>query len=69
MGVFVLVALLSIPPMLHLIKLGRTAAPDGVVRVAARTHAAMRGYLVAEIALLLLIPCCAALMARGFGLA
>lgn len=70
MGLFGLVALLSIPPTLHFLALGRTAAaPDGTVRVARRTYAAMRAYLIAELALLLLIPCCAAFMARGFGLA
>ena len=66
MGLFVALGLLSIAPTLHFVRLAKGAASDGTVRVAARAFAATRGYLAAEIALLLLLPLCAAFMARGF---
>jgi putative membrane protein len=56
MSLFVLVALLSIPPALHY--LGRYGASYGTVR----------GYQSAQLAVFFAIPLCATLMARGVGL-
>lgn len=56
MGLFVLVALLSVPPTLHY--LGRYAARYSVIR----------GFQIAQLAVFFAIPLCATLMARGVGL-
>lgn len=56
MGLFVLVALLSIPPTMHY--LGRYQASYRIVR----------WYQAAQLAVFFAIPLCAALMARGVGL-
>ncbi|HKU66932.1 MAG TPA: DUF2214 family protein [Candidatus Baltobacteraceae bacterium] len=56
MGLFVLVALLSIPPTMHY--LGRYRASYRIIRA----------YQTAQIAVFFAIPLCATLMARGVGL-
>jgi putative membrane protein len=66
MGLFGALGLLSIAPTLHYIALGRTAAGEANIRVGDGAFKANRNYLFAEVILLLLIPCCAAFMARGF---
>ena len=66
MSLFVVVALLSIPPTLHFLRLSSTAQPDGTVRVERTVYVRMRALLTAQVTLLVLIPLCAALMARGF---
>ena len=66
MSLFVAVALLSIPPTLHFLRASSFAAPDGTIRVEQSTYVRTRTLLLAQIALLILIPLCAALMARGY---
>lgn len=64
-ALFVIVALLSIPPTTHYIKLGRENPGSGPIDVDAATYARMRGFLIAEVCILMLIPLFAVLMARG----
>jgi putative membrane protein len=66
MGLFVAVAVLSIPPTIHFLRAASTAQPDGTIRIAAAVYRRMRLLLNAEVVLLFLIPLCAAFMARGF---
>jgi putative membrane protein len=66
MSLFVAVALLSLPPTLHFVRVSSSAQPDGTVRVERRAYVRIRALLTVEVALLLLIPLCAALMARGY---
>lgn len=56
MGLFVLVAMLSIPPTMHY--LGRYGA----------SYATIRAYQSAQLAVFMVIPLCATLMAHGVGL-
>ena len=65
-SLFVAVALLSIPPTLHYLRISSSAQPDGTVRIERRAYAITRTLLFVQVGLLLLIPLCAALMARGF---
>jgi putative membrane protein len=68
MGLFVVVGLLSIAPTMHLITLrGAQMGDASPVTIADRTYRVMRACLITEVGLLLCIPLCAALMARGFG--
>lgn len=64
MGLFVAVALLSMPPTIHYVRLwrehGAVTIVDGLL------FARMRGFLAAEAVVLFFIPLAAALMARGF---
>ena len=64
MALFLSVALLSIPPTMHYLRLPRT----GDVDVAERDHARIRGFIIAEVTVFALIPIAATLMARGVGL-
>jgi len=66
MALFAAVALLSIPPTIHFLRLGATALADGTIRIERRAYAQTRALLALEVTLLMLIPLCAALMARGF---
>jgi putative membrane protein len=66
MSLFVAVALLSIPPTIHYVRIRSTAQPDGTVRVERRAYVNMRALLVVQVVLFAFIPLCAALMARGF---
>jgi putative membrane protein len=63
MGLFVIVALLSIPPTMHYLSIAKQ--PGDVITVPQAAFSRMRSLLVAECVVLLLIPLFAALMARG----
>ena len=67
-ALFLTLGLFSIPPTLHFIRL-RAAEADAAsnVEIAARTYRTVRACMVCEVVLLLCIPLCAALMARGYG--
>jgi putative membrane protein len=67
MGLFVLVALLSVPPTVHFVKLGRSSAGRDAI-IGAVTYRQMRGFINAELAVVALIPLAATLMARGIGM-
>jgi putative membrane protein len=65
---FVAVGLISIPPARQFIRWNRAlAAGEGRVLTDAQIES-VRRYLLLELALLALIPLCAALVARGVGL-
>lgn len=64
MTLFIAVALLSIAPTVHFLRL--RARPGDVIEADPSTYARTRAILTAEAALLLAIPLFAALMARGF---
>ena len=66
MSLFVAVALLSIPPTIHYVRIRSTAQPDGTVRVERSAYVKMRALLTVQVVLFAFIPLCAALMARGF---
>jgi len=61
-GVFVLVGLLSVPPTIRFIAWRRAGGGPSDPEVAA-----VRRYLLAEVALFALLPAFAAAMARGYG--
>jgi putative membrane protein len=63
-GLFLLVALLSIPPTIQFIRWGRQAADVAIPPV---EIARVNRFLYIELALLALIPLLGSLMARGFG--
>jgi putative membrane protein len=63
MGLFGTIALLSLAPTLHYIRIG---SRDGdSIEIEAPAYRGMRRFLIAEAVLLLLLPLFAALMARG----
>lgn len=64
-GLFVIVALLSIPPTIHYIRLGRANRAEESISIAMSTYRPMRALLIVECCILLMIPLFAALMARG----
>jgi putative membrane protein len=67
MGLFLVVALLSVPPTVHFIRLyGASSGRDAVVD--AGSYRRMRGFINAELAVVALIPLAATLMARGIGM-
>lgn len=66
MGLFILVALLSIPPTIHFPRAARRIE-GGVVRIDGAAFGRNRAFLFAEAALFVLIPLMATLMARGIG--
>lgn len=65
MGLFVLVALLSIAPTVAYIRWSRRATADGSIVLEAPELRQLRGFLWAQVIVFLFIPLCAALMARG----
>ena len=65
MGLFVVVALLSIPPTIAYLRWSGRAAADGSIALDDREFARIRGLLRAQIAVFVFIPLCAALMANG----
>ncbi len=65
MGFFVAIALLSIPPTIHFIRLASRADADGTVTVDQGGYRRMWTLLGVEIALLICIPFLAALLAAG----
>jgi putative membrane protein len=66
MTLFVAVALLSIPPTMHFLRIATTAQPDGTVRVERGAYVRTRTLLTLQGCLFLFIPLMAALMARGY---
>ena len=67
MALFLVVALLSVPPTLHFIKLHRSSSGRDAV-VDAASYRWIRGFINAELAVVALIPLAATLMARGIGI-
>ena len=65
LGLFVVVALLSIAPTVAYLRWGARAGPDGSVAVETRAFERIRGFLWAEVAVFVFIPLCATFMARG----
>jgi putative membrane protein len=68
MALFVAVGLLSIRPTMTIQRWRRAAIADPGFAVPAEAVAGVRGFFLAQFALLALIPIFAALMARGIGL-
>jgi putative membrane protein len=64
---FLIVALLSIPPTVAIIRWRKALKSDAAFAPPADAIRRIRGYLWAEAALFLLIPMFAAVMARGYG--
>jgi len=65
LGLFVVVALLSIAPTVAYFKWGARAGPDGSIALETREFERIRGFLWAQVAVFVFIPLCATLMARG----
>jgi putative membrane protein len=65
MGLFVVVALLSIAPTVAYLRWSRRAAPDGSIVLDGSELGRLRGFLWAQVIVFSFIPLCAALMARG----
>lgn len=65
MGLFAAAGLLSIAPTIAYIRWRSQAEPDGSIVLAEGEFKRLRAFLYAQIALLVVIPLCAALMARG----
>jgi putative membrane protein len=66
-GLFVIVALVSIAPTIQFIRWGRQADSHGDKPVPEAEVVRTRRFVLAELGLLALIPLAAVLMARGFG--
>jgi putative membrane protein len=66
-GLFVIVALVSIAPTIQFIRWGRQAESHGDKPVPQAEVVRARRFVLSELALLVLIPLAAVLMARGFG--
>jgi putative membrane protein len=64
---FLVIALLSIPPTLAIIRWRKALTSDAAFAAPAAAIHRVRGYLWAEAALFLLLPVFAAAMARGYG--
>jgi putative membrane protein len=67
MALFAAVGLLSLPPTLHFIRLGR-ATGAGEALVDRGAYRRVRRFITAELAVFALIPLAATLMARGIGM-
>jgi putative membrane protein len=65
MALFVIVALLSIPPTIIFLKWNARAGADGSLILGEAEFGRIRRFLVAEIGVFAFIPLCAALMANG----
>lgn len=65
MALFVVVALLSIPPTIAFIKWNAGKAADGSVTLADSDYGRIRTFLWAQVVVFVFIPLCAAFMARG----
>jgi putative membrane protein len=65
MGLFVIVALLSIPPTIAYLKWDARKTVDGSVALEDSEVGRIRGYLRAQILVFIFIPLCATFMARG----
>ena len=68
MALFVAVGLISIRPTMTILRWRTAAKGDPAFAVPAEAVAGIRGFFLAQFALLALIPIFAALMARGIGL-
>lgn len=68
MAAFLAVGLLSIRPSMRYIAWNSRSGTDPAYRVPASELAAIRGQILAQAAIFLLIPTFAAAMARGYGL-
>jgi putative membrane protein len=66
MALFVAVALLSIPPTIHYLRIKGTAGADGVVAVPEPAYRQMRMLLTLEAVLLGCIPFLATLLTHGY---
>lgn len=65
MGLFVVVALISVVPTVAFVRWRSRTAADGSIVLADAEFARLRGLLWLEVAVFLFIPLCATLMARG----
>ena len=65
---FLMVGVLSVQPTIRIAGWRRAAKADPAFVLSAEQAAAVRGFLVAELAVFALIPIFAAAMARGYGL-
>lgn len=65
MGLFVVVALLSIPPTIAYIRWSSREAADGSVELDDREYARIRGLVLLQVGIFVFIPLCAVFMARG----
>ena len=66
MGFFAAVALLSIPPTIHYLRLKGSADPAGAVTVPERSYRNMWALLATETVLLACIPFFATLLTHGY---
>ncbi len=67
LGAFIVVGLLSIMPTIRIMRWRRAAAANPGFVVPDAELSGARGYLIAEMAVFVLIPIFAAMMARGIG--
>lgn len=65
MGLFVIVALLSIAPTIEFIRWRSRKAADGSITLEDRELSRLRGFIWAQVGVFLFIPLCAVFMARG----
>ena len=65
MGLFVVVALLSIAPTIEFIRWRSRKAADGSITLEDRELSRLRGFIWAQVGVFLFIPLCAVFMARG----
>ena len=65
MGLFVVVALLSIPPTIAYIRWASREAADGSVELDDREYGRVRGLVLLQVGIFVFIPLCAVFMARG----
>jgi len=67
MGMFIAIALLSIPPTIHFLSWTPQLKEGHPPEIAARQYHHIKAHLILETVLLLLMPLPAVLMARGVG--
>lgn len=65
MGLFLAVALLSIPPTIAYVRWDRRKASDGSIALDDAEFRRLRGFLLAQVCIFAFIPLCATLMANG----
>ena len=68
MALFVLVALMSLPPTIHYIRTAKANSGEREIVIPERRFRHIRGHIWGQLALFTLIPLMATLMARGIGL-
>lgn len=64
-GLFVIVALLSIAPTVAIVKLASRRGPDGSVAIDIAQFGRIRALLWAQVGIFVFIPLCATFMSRG----